>query len=160
MKMIVSKMAALGLVLVLASLPKAMAQSQQDNSNPKTVEYQPGQLWVTDQGITVTILAIQDVHKGGRVVHVRVDKIPFQSCGDVHLTRTIEHLALTDKVLRKSGLALSKDKVALPESSIDAYRRWEEQKKQEIIKVPGDLDRRQPAGADDLQSCSEPNLDR
>jgi len=102
----------------------------------KTVEYRPGQVWITDQGITVTILAIEDARRVGKVVHVRIDKIPFQSCGDIHLTRAIEHLALTEKMVRKSRLVLSKDDVVLPESSIDAYRKWEEQKKHEVVKVP------------------------
>ena len=110
--------------------------SQSDNSSLKTVEYRPGQVWITDQGITVTILAIEDAHRVGKVVHVRIDKIPFQSCGDIHLTRAIEHLALTEKMMRKSGLVLSKDNVVLPESSIDAYRKWEERKKHEVVKVP------------------------
>src|SRR2546425_2673694 len=136
MKIIVSKMAALCWVLLLASFPRAIAQSQSDNSSLKTVEYTPGQVWIADQDITVTILAIEDLHKVGKVVHVRIDKIPFQSCGDIHLTRAIDHLALTEKMMRKSGLVLSKDNVVLPESSIDAYRKWEEQKKHEVVKVP------------------------
>ena len=136
MKIIVSKMAVLCWVLLLASIPRTFAQSQSDNSSLKTVEYRPGQVWITDQGITVTILAIEDAHRVGKVVHVRIDKIPFQSCGDIHLTRAIEHLALTEKMMRKSGLVLSKDNVVLPESSIDAYRQWEERKKHEVVKVP------------------------
>jgi hypothetical protein len=136
MKIIVNRMAILCWVLLLASIPRAIAQSQSDNSGLKTVEYRPGQIWITDQGITVTILAIEDVHRVGKVVHVRIDKIPFQSCGDIHLKRAIEHLALTEKMMRKSGLVLSKDNVVLPESSIDAYRKWEEQKKHEVLKVP------------------------
>ena len=98
--------------------------------------YKPGQVWAMDQGITVTILAIEDVHKVGKVVHVRVDKIPWQSCGDVHLTKAIEHLAVTEKMMLKSGLAMSKETVDLPESSVDAYRKWQGQKKHEIAKVP------------------------
>jgi hypothetical protein len=136
MKIIVCKMAVLCWVLLLASIPSAIAQSQSDNPSLKTVEYRPGQVWITDQGITVTILALEDARRVGTVVHVRIDKIPFQSCGDIHLTRAIEHLALTEKMMRKSGLVLSKDDVVLPESSIDAYRKWEEQKKHEVVKVP------------------------
>lgn len=86
--------------------------------------------------ITVTILGIEDVHKVGNVVHVRIDQIPWQSCGNVHLTRAIEHLAVTEKMMRKSGLILSKDNVFIPASSIEAYRQWEEPKKHEITKVP------------------------
>jgi hypothetical protein len=136
MKIIVSNSAVLRWVLLLASIPGAIAQGQSDNSNLKAVEYRSGQVWITDQGITVTILAIEDVQRVGKVVHVRIDKIPFQSCGDIHLTRAIEHLALTEKMMRKSGLVLSKDNVGLPESSIDAYRKWEKHKKHEVIKVP------------------------
>jgi hypothetical protein len=136
MNVILSKVAFLSLVLSLAGVPGAMAQSQQDNSDAKTANYRPGQVWATVQGVTITILALEDVRKVGRVVHVRVDKIPVQSCGDIHLTRAIDHLAITENVLRKSGLALSMDNVDLPESSIDAYRKWEEKKKHEVIKVP------------------------
>jgi hypothetical protein len=114
-----------------------MAQSQSDSSNPKTVDFQPGQVWTLDGGITVTVLAVEDVHRVGKVVHVRVDKIPFQSCGDIHLTRAIAHLAVTEKMMLKSGLVRSNDNIELPESSIEAYRKWQRQKKKhEIAKVP------------------------
>jgi hypothetical protein len=135
MTIAVNQMTVLGCVLLLASLPRATAQSQPDDSNSKTVEYKSGQVWTIGQGITVTILAVEDVHRVGKVVHVRIDKTPVQSCGDIHLTRSIEHLAL-EKMMRKSGLDLLKDNVDLPESSIGAYRNWEEQKKHEIAKVP------------------------
>lgn len=125
----------IGMLLFTGSLPSLTAQSQTDSSNPNVVVYKPGQVWTTDQGITVTILAIEDVHRIGKVVHVRVDKIPWQSCGNVNLTRAIEHLAITEKMMRKSGLVMSKDAVDLPESSIDAYRKWQGQKKHEIAKV-------------------------
>jgi len=135
MNMIANKMAVLG-VLLLASVPTALAQSRTDNSNLNSVEYRAGQLWTTGQGITVTVLAIEDVHRVGKVVHVRIDKIPYQSCGDIHLTRAIEHIALNEKMMRKSELVFSKENIDLPESSIDAYRKWEEQKKHQILKVP------------------------
>lgn len=123
-------------VLLFTALPSLTAQGQTDSSNATMIVYKPGQVWAMDQDITVTILAIEDVHKVGKVVHVRVDKIPWQSCGDFHLTRAIEHLAVTEKMLLKSGLVMSKDTVDLPESSIDAYRKWQGQKKHEIAKVP------------------------
>jgi hypothetical protein len=135
MNSIANKMALL-VVLLLASFPTGMAQSRTENSNLNSVEYRAGQLWTTGQGITVTVLAIEDVHRVGKVVHVRIDKIPYQSCGDIHLTRAIEHIALTEKMMQKSELVLSKDNIDLPESSIDAYRKWEEQKKHQILKVP------------------------
>jgi hypothetical protein len=123
-------------LLLVAGLSRGVAQSQSDGSNLKTVDYKTGQVWTMSQGITVMILAIEDVHRVGKVVHVRVDKIPFQSCGDVHLTRAVEHLAVTETMMLKSDLVLSKDNVELPESSIEAYRKWEQQKKHEIAKVP------------------------
>jgi hypothetical protein len=123
------------LILVLASVPETIDQTQQDNSKPKAVEYGPGQLWVMDRGITVTILTVEDVQKVGKVVHVRVDKIPSGTCGDVHLAGAIEHLAITEQMMLKSDLVLSKN-VDLPESSIEAYRKWEGEKKQEVATVP------------------------
>jgi hypothetical protein len=87
-------------------------------------------------GITLTIVAIDDIRKVGPVVHVRIDNIPWQSCGGVRLTRTIEHVAVAEKMLKDSGLALSKENVLLPRSSIEAYERWQSQKKHEVAKIP------------------------
>lgn len=122
--------------LLLTTSPGLPAQNQPDSTIPKTTDYKLGQVWTMNEGITVTILAIEDVHKVGRVVHVRVDNIPWQSCGDIHLTRAIEHIAITEKVLVNSGLVLSKDNVALPDSSVEAYRKWQGKKKREIAKAP------------------------
>ena len=74
MNIIANNMVVLG-ILLLASVPTAMAQSRTDNSNLNSAEYRAGQLWTTGQGITVTVLAIEDVHRVGKVVHVRIDKI-------------------------------------------------------------------------------------
>jgi len=126
----------LGVLLLLGSLPRVRAQTQTNGSDLQSVDYKPGQVWTMSQGIIVTILALEDVHGAGKVVHVRVDKIPWQGCGGAQLTRAIEHLAVTQKMIRKSGLVLSKDNVELPESSIEAYRKWQGQKKHEITKVP------------------------
>ena len=120
--------------LLAVSLPTVSAQTTTEGL--KSVEYKMGQVWTTNQNITITILAVEDVHRVGRVIHVRIDKIPDQSCGDIHLTREIEHIALTEKMMRKSELVFSKDNTDLPESSIEAYRKWEEQKKHRILKVP------------------------
>jgi hypothetical protein len=113
------------------------AQNQPDTTVQKTTDYKLGQVWTMGQGITVTILAIEDVRKVGRVVHVSVDKIPWQSCGDIHLTRTIEHVAMTEKMMQESGLVLSEENVSLPPSAIEALREWQKQKqkKREIWKA-------------------------
>jgi len=79
---------------------------------------------------------VENFPKVGRLVHVRIDKIPWQDCGDIHLTRAIEHLAVTEKMMRKSGLSPLKENVALPESYLEPYWNWETQKKHEIVKVP------------------------
>lgn len=121
-------------VLLATSFPAVSSQTKTDES--KSVEYKTGQVWTANQNITVTILAVEDVHKVGTVIHVRVDKIPWQTCGDVHLTRAIEHLAVTEKMMRKSALVLTKDNSHLPESSVEAYRKWQTQKNHEIYKVP------------------------
>lgn len=112
------------------------AQNQPNGTNPKTTDYKLGQVWTNNEGITVMILAIEDVRKVGKVVHLRVDNIPWQSCGDIHLTRTVEHIAVTEKAFLNSGLVLAKGNVALPESSVEAYRKWQGQKKHEIAKTP------------------------
>jgi hypothetical protein len=119
-----------GVLLLAASVPRVTPQ------NKTAVDYKAGQVWTMNQGITVTVLAVEDVHRVGKVVHVRVDNIPWQSCGGIHLTRAIEHLAVTEKMMIKSALILSKDNFDLPESSLEAYRKWKGQKKHEVTKVP------------------------
>lgn len=127
--------AAAGVLLLTLSVPQVVSKTKADKSGLKSVEYKAGQLWILNQGITVTVLAVEDVHGVGKVVHVGVDKIPWGTCGDIHLTRTLDHLAVTERVMQKSALVFSKDNAALPESSLEAYRKWMGQKKHEIVKV-------------------------
>lgn len=122
--------------LLLSIAPAVRAQSQTAGTIPNKPDYKLGQVWTTNQGINVTIIAVDEVRRVGRVVHVRLDNIPWQSCGNVHLTRTIEHLAVTEKMMVKSDLVFSKENVDLPPSSIEAYRKWQGQKKREIAKAP------------------------
>jgi hypothetical protein len=122
--------------LLLAASSGVTAQNQPDGTNAKPMDYKLGQVWTMNGGITATVLAIEDVRKVGRVIHIRVDNIPWQSCGNVHLTRTIEHMAVTEKMMLKSNLVLSKENVDLPQSSIEAYRKWQGEKKHEIAKAP------------------------
>ena len=130
-----SKQVTLACILLLAAFSNAAAQDN-SASAARPPEYKIGQVWTNRQALTVTILAIEDVRKVGRIVHVRIDKIPVQMCGNIYLTRTIEHLALTEKMMRASALDLLKDNVDLPESSIEAFRAWQLNKKHEIAKVP------------------------
>ena len=126
----------LSLAILFAASLSLGAQTHTASTIPKTTEYRLGQVWTMKEGMTVTILAIEDIHKVGKVVHVRVDKIPWGNCGGINLTTAIEHLAITEKMMLSSALILSKEKVDLPESSIVAFRSWEEQKKREVIKLP------------------------
>ncbi len=120
-------------LLVVAVSPIA---SPAQTTNPIPPAYQPGQVWTLNHDVTVTILAVEDVRTVGRVVHIRIENIPWQSCGDVHLTRSIAQLAITEKMLLKSGLVLSKKAGDPPESSLEAYRDWQARKKREIAKTP------------------------
>jgi hypothetical protein len=127
------------LSLSLSIVPMSGAQRDAGtpaDSNSKTIEYKPGQVWKTGFGPIVTVLKVEALPKVGRVVHVRVDNVPVQNCGGFHLTRTIEHMALAEKVMRKGSTALIKDNVDLPDSFFEAYRKWEKQKKREVIKEP------------------------
>jgi hypothetical protein len=129
----------LSVAIFLAASLSLIAQSQPDGTIPKTTEFKLGQVWTMKEGMNVTILAIEDVHKLGKVVHVRVDKIPWGNCGGYPLTQVVEHLAITEKMMRSSGLVLLKEKVDLPESSLSAYGFWKGQKKRDVIKEPLDI---------------------
>jgi hypothetical protein len=122
--------------LLLAASSGVTAQNQPDGTNTKTVDYKLGQVWTMNGGTTATVLAIEDVRKVGRVIHIRVDNIPWQTCGNIHLTTTIEHMAVIEKMMLKSNLVLSKENTDLPQSSIEAYRMWQGEKKHEIAKAP------------------------
>jgi hypothetical protein len=118
--------------LSLSIVPTAWSQreaSPPGDSNSKTIEYRPGQVWETGFGPIVTILKVEELPKVGMVVHVRIDNVPVQNCRGFHLTRTIEHMALAEKMMRQGATNLIKDNVDLPDSYFDAYRKWEKQKR-------------------------------
>jgi hypothetical protein len=103
--------------------------------------YKAGQVWKFDDLLglgdsTITILKVESRPKVGTVIHVRIDKIPAGDCGSIHLTTNIEHLALTESTLRESTFELLKENVELPDAYFEAYRRWEKEKKPEILKSP------------------------
>ena len=124
--------------LLLSLLPTASPQEKvgQPNDVPKIVEYKAGQVWKTPFGPTVTILKVEELPKLGKVVHVRVDKVPDGSCGSVQLTKSIEHLALTEKMLRKSALDLVNENTDLPDSYLDGYREWENRRSMKYSRCP------------------------
>ena len=51
---------------------QALFAQTHSNGAVSKADYKLGQVWTTSQGITVTILAIEDFKKVGTVVHVRV----------------------------------------------------------------------------------------
>lgn len=116
---------------VLAVL--AVAAAQVNAQGP--VEYKAGQVWQLAGGeVVVTVLKVDDLHRVGRVVHVRIDKVPVPACQGLHLTSAIDHVALTEKMMRKSSLRLLNEKAELPDAYFDAYREWQKQKKPYVRK--------------------------
>jgi len=118
----------LSLVLLLACLP-TQAQQIPVASKSEPIDYKAGQVWGYKtapgaEGSTLVILKIESVGKKGSLIHVRIENIPGSSCGSVHLTDTIEDLAVTEKMLRKSTTELLKENVELPDSYFGAYREW------------------------------------
>jgi hypothetical protein len=126
------------LILIFSIVPTTGAQQkigQPNDSQLTTVEYKTGQVWKTGFGPTVTILKVEDLSKIGKVIHVRIDNVPDGTCGPVQLTKSIEHLALTEKMVRRSAIDLVEKNADLPDSYFDAYRKWEQQKKRDVLKV-------------------------
>jgi hypothetical protein len=116
------------------------APAQQVPGDNAKVEYQPGQVWKyktapgTEQS-TVLILKVEPEGKAGNLIHVRIENLPLPSCRPFHLTTVVEHLAVTEKMLRKSTIVLLSENVALPESYLDAYREWTKHRPK-IVKRP------------------------
>ena len=128
----------IAMLLLFAATSTVGGQVLPGTTSTKNTGYKVGQDWAMDKDVTVTILAIENIKKLGRVIHVRVDNIPEQSCGGFHLARTVEHLAVTEKMMLKSNLVLSKENLDLPQSSLEAYRKWlgEKKGKREIVEIP------------------------
>jgi len=120
-------------VVLLATL-SLIAQSKPDRIIRRPA-FEIGQVWTADQVVVMTVLAVEDTPKLGRIVHVRLDNVPWQTCGNFHLTKTMEHIAILEKMLLSSDLVLSKEDVDLPPSSVDAYRNWQGQKKPKIVRT-------------------------
>lgn len=138
-------------VFVKASIPAAVlllcvtfcsgvSQSEaQEASQP--VEYKAGQVWKYKtapgaENSTVIILKVEASGKKGNVVHIRIDNMPFQNCGGFHLPGTLDHLAVSEKALRKSTTELVRTDVNLPESYLDAYKQWQKARQKPVVNRP------------------------
>jgi hypothetical protein len=104
------------------------------------IAYKAGQVWKFNDlrfnDPTITILKVESHPKVGNIIHVRIDKLPAGDCGNIHLTSSIEHLAVTESSLRSSAYQLLEENVELPDAYFDAYRRWDKKKKPKILKSP------------------------
>ena len=130
-------MAGSRLLILVASIPLSFAWgfAQTPGGRTSSVDYKPGQVWQYSGGQEViTVLKVDEVHKFGRVVHVRIDNVPATSCQGIVLTTSIEHLALTEKMMRKSSLRLVRDDAELPDAYFSAYQEWQKQKKPDVQK--------------------------
>ena len=121
-------------VVVFALIP--VSGFGQDSAEKRDqIEYKRGQVWQFVGGeATITVLKVDDQSKFGRVIHVRVDNVPVPACAGLHLTRTIEHVALTEKMMRMSSVRLVRENADLPDSYFEGYRLWQKRKKPEVLK--------------------------
>jgi hypothetical protein len=119
----------------------SLARTQQTAPSTTVPEYKPGQVWTYKtasgaEGSRVVILKIEPSGKKDRLVHVRIDNMPLPSCGGFHLTTAIEHLAVSEKALRKSTVELVKDQIELPDSFFVAYKQWEKDHHKPVTNQP------------------------
>lgn len=119
------------ILLCCASISVTAQNSHSNAGKAAMVEYAPGQVWQTSSGATVTILLIEDVRKR-KIVHVRIDNVPGESCGSIHLTTQLNHVAFPEKLMRKSDLVLLKEDTEVPDSYLESYRQWARTKHREI----------------------------
>jgi hypothetical protein len=132
------KRAILPLVLGLTfTLVTAVAQ---DSPTASSAEYRPGQVWDYKtargtEGSRIVILDVQSQGNKGNLVHIRIENIPIPGCGGLRLTTVIQHLAVPEKVLRKSTTDLV-SKTELPEGYFEGYRQWQKDRHKQIIKRP------------------------
>ena len=105
--------------LAIAQLP---ANQQLGTGGSSLPEYKAGQVWSAELDSSITILGVDDTHKQ-RLIHVRVEA-PILGCNKIRLSATVEHIVVTEKVLRKSTRALAKEF-----ASIDLNGPWETQQR-------------------------------
>jgi hypothetical protein len=123
-------------VALILGFAASLAAAQVPAGQPALAQYNAGQSWryASSDGSTITVLKVEDLPKVGRVIHVRVDNIAVPGCAGVRLTHSIDHIALTEKMMRKSVNDLLRENTDLPESYFDGYREWQKQKKPQIVK--------------------------
>jgi hypothetical protein len=118
--------------MIAAAVSTASAQAPGGKDNP---DYKAGQVWLSVGGETITVLKVDDARRFGHVIHIRVDNVPVPACQGIHLTRTIDHIALTETMMRKSSAAPIEETTELPDDEyFDAYRAWQKQKSPIILK--------------------------
>lgn len=128
---------------VVFSLCVAFSEGQVQTASviDASTQYKAGQVWKykTARGAEesrIVILEVQSREKNGSLVHVRIENLPVPHCAGLHFATTIGHLAVPEKVLRKSTTVLLADQANLPESYFDAYREWQKNRHKEIVKRP------------------------
>jgi hypothetical protein len=106
-----------------------------------STEYKAGQVWryKTARGAEesrIIILDVQSQGKKGSLVHIRIENLRVPHCGGLNLDTAIEHLAVPEKLLRKSTTVLEKEQTSLPGSYFDEYKEWQKNRHKEIVKRP------------------------
>jgi len=123
-------LAALAFLVLAPSL--GLAQSSAASA---PIEYKAGQVWrVADGDELITILKVEDLPKLGHVIHLRVSNIPVPLCPGMHLTRNIDHIAMNEKMMRKSAGKLVLENTEVADSYFDGYRLWLAEKKPKVEK--------------------------
>jgi len=94
--------------LAIAQLP---ANQQLGTGGSSLPEYKAGQVWSAELDSSITILGVDDTHKQ-RLIHVRVEA-PILACSKIRLTAMVQHVIVTEKVLRKSTTTLAKEPASI-----------------------------------------------
>jgi len=103
----------------------------------KTVEYKRGQVWKTIFGPTVVIiLKVEELPKIGKIIHVWTDKLPNVGCESLEFTRSIQHLAFTEKMLNGGLIKPIKENADLPDSYFDDHKEWEKKEIHGLSEAP------------------------
>jgi hypothetical protein len=116
-------MALLGMSLLASGWSQLKSKEQANSSLQPT--FQPGQIWKYktapgEEGATLLILRIEIKEKKGNVVHVRVDNVPVP-CGNLNITTTYEHVAVSERALRQSTIELITNVGELPQSYLKGW---------------------------------------
>jgi hypothetical protein len=118
------------LALTLTAAVTTLAIAKKEKSDLKEVKdekYKPGQVWSYktrpgEETSTITILRVDEIFNGKRIVHIHVDGIKLENCHGGNAPERVEHMPF-DKAFMDASVNEVLRKVSVPDYKF-GYTDW------------------------------------